>query len=615
MNLDTDNDLDYLTVYNELFTGLVIEYYENNGFGYFSKKPGRIVMPHLFAGGMKPETFGFSLQAADFVGDSKHDLLVTGKAVIFSDTAKPKLFENKGWGDLREVLETPFSAYESYRTAMGDVNGDGRQDIVHVAGFDNQMSRRSDDNYEIDLYLGDPNGGLNKAGYPFQNICKAKMESIDIDMDGDLDLVASGKYSDFLDSMRVFLNNGLGAFSPSPDPLLHLRAENLSFAIGDLDNDGDPDILRVSQNKQGNFKTEWLQNDGAGSFSVFQGNYPAFFSKTSLLLEDLDGNGHLDLLVNSIMGVNGENYHLFLNSGSMTFYQDSTWKRPIPDFIRSVDMDNDGDKDILYSQWSALYELVNNGSGRFDTLIGIQPIHYNSYSTYADFILEDINQDSLIDVLYLGHPADGGTVTYRNNGNNNFSIVPDSITDFARASGTFIDIDQDSVKELVVSGVNFRFADYQPYSEIYEVDTNFNFTLVSDSILYTVAYGAFVSGDFDSDGDEDLIYSGINPEFSRSFYYYRNTLFSGLSVPTFTSAPKDKELIAVYPNPSRGTLTVQLPPQKLGDIRIYNLQGQLKYQKQAVNYMHEEIHFPDGIYIVQVELDGKMESFKLWFVN
>lgn len=618
MNLDTDNDLDYLMIYNELFTGLIVEYYENNGFGYFSKKPGSIVIPYFVINGLRPESNGFSIQAADFVGDAKQDLLITANPVRLSDTTKPKLFENKGWGNLSEVSETPFSSYKEFKTAMGDVNGDGRQDIVHVASFDSPIyprSRYSQDYFEIDLYLGDSNGGLNKTGYPFQNICKAKMESIDIDMDGDLDLVASGEYSDILDSMRVFLNNGLGAFSPSPDTLLHLKADNLSYAIGDLDNDGDPDILRVSENNQGNFKTEWLQNDGAGGFSYFQGNFPTFFSKTALLLEDLDGNGHLDLLVNGILGFNGENYHLFLNSGSMTFYQDTTWYMPTPDFMRSVDMDNDGDKDILFSRTSALFELVNNGSGRFDSIIGVQPIHYNSYSTYADFILEDMNGDSLIDILYLGHPADGGTVTYRNNGNNNFTIVPDSINEFARASGTFIDIDQDGVKELIVSGVNFEFHDYQPYSEIYEVDTNFHFTLVSDSILYTVAYGAYVSGDFDSDGDEDLIYSGINPEFSRSFYYYRNTLFSGLSVPTFASPSKDKELIAIYPNPNQGTLTVQLPLQKLGDIRIYNLQGQLKYQKQAVNYMHEEFDFPNGIYIVQVDLDGKIESFKLWFLH
>lgn len=156
-------------------------------------------------------------------------------------------------------------------TDWGDMDGDGLLDVV-VTNLDletNSLYRNLGAGVFADVTfaagLGEPS--LLQVGFG--------TNWMDIDNDADLDLfVANGHIIDniaefrdnitYAQSNQVFINDGAGRFidaTPLSGPGMQLIKVSRGSAIGDLDNDGDLDIL-VSNNGQG---ADYLRNDGGNS--------------------------------------------------------------------------------------------------------------------------------------------------------------------------------------------------------------------------------------------------------------------------------------------------------------------------------------------------------------
>src|SRR5262245_59481881 len=166
-------------------------------------------------------------------------------------------------------------------------------------------------------------------------------------------------------------------------PLPWDRDDTAALALGDVDGDGDPDLLVGNPGPYPPAQTRLFLNDGGGAFADATAQLQAIFFQQprAIALGDVDGDGDLDALIGNF----GPPCNLFLNNGSGVFADASAQLPPLLRPTRAValaDVDADGDLDALIgndAQQNRLYE--NNGSGSFvDATWRLPAVYIRTYA-------------------------------------------------------------------------------------------------------------------------------------------------------------------------------------------------------------------------------------------
>jgi hypothetical protein len=250
-----------------------------------------------------------------------------------------------------EGLISKMLSQEGPSLAVGDINGDGNEDVF-IGGAKGQSGK-------IYVNKGNNNFGVTtqKALEGDANFEDTAASFFDADGDGDLDLlVGSGgneRISPANYQNRLYLNNGKGAFAKSSAIIPSASTSVSVIAPYDFDNDGDVDVFVGSRSVPGVYgidpKHVLLENDGKGNFKnvidkkAFKLNATGMI--TDAVWEDVDNDGKKDLIiVGDWMAP-----QIFKNTGRRL----AVFKSNLTDYtgfwnsVQCVDLNNDGKKDFI----------------------------------------------------------------------------------------------------------------------------------------------------------------------------------------------------------------------------------------------------------------------------
>src|SRR6476661_6576465 len=238
----------------------------------------------------------------------------------------------------------------------------------------------------------------------------------DVDNDGDLDLLAAAadnSSSGITGTVSVRINNGQGIFSGSQEVSVGRDPQGIS--LGDFDGDGALDFVTVDYNSS---TLTVCLNDGSGNFNYRQA-VRVGFTPSNVLTADVDGDGDLDLVVPYLNGTTisvhyNQGNGLFTNSQLITVGYN-------PTCMAVGDVDADGDLDLVvghgatYMNASKISVCLNSGSGQF-TVSQSLPISTDPW----DATIGDIDGDGDLDLVEAAYSQNRVAVQL-NDGRGNFS--------------------------------------------------------------------------------------------------------------------------------------------------------------------------------------------------
>ncbi|WP_420320527.1 FG-GAP-like repeat-containing protein [Flagellimonas sp.] len=389
------------------------------------------------------------------------------------------------------------TSQEGPSLAVGDINGDGNEDIfvggaagqsgmIYTHGGDGQLSKKSQRVLEEDRSFEDTAAAF-----------------FDADGDGDLDLIVGsggnevGKEKTY--RPRLYFNNGSGTFQKSSQSLPSTFKNVSTISTNDFDADGDIDVFIGSRNIVGVYGLDpnhlFLENQGNGEFTnaterLGYGLKDAGMVTNSIWV-DVDGDKKDDLITVSEWGTP----KIYKNSGRRLSKVKSSldslngwWNT-----VEAADLDNDGDYDlILGNQGENLHYTpkedhpmkmwINDfdDNGTIEQIVtqnyngNDYPIHQKKELTeqlvslkkqnlkasdYAKRTIHELFPKEVMERSIVKEVKHSESVIAINEGGGNFKIkrLPSRVQLSCICGITCADINNDGNLDLIMAGNNFEF--------------------------------------------------------------------------------------------------------------------------------------------------------------
>ena len=349
---------------------------------------------------------------------------------------------------------------------------------------------------DIDIEVASP--GLSpRAGFATPRGA-AGLVLADMDRDGLLDLVAHSETEDDVHELLVLI---------SPEPWKTSAPRGLrigdqsptDFAVGDIDKDGDPDVVTLTGPG-----ASVHRNGGRGELEtvspVVIGAVPA-----ALALGDLSGDGLLDIVTANSSEPDGGfgNVSVAVNEGNASFLPARNYASGgLGLALLAADMDGDGDLDValtLREPESGITVLLNDGEGALLEEARSDP-SILPHTFIHHLAAGDLDGDGDLDLVITS--PDGGASLHGNNGAA-LLVTAETLTPAAGDQPAVIeDLDEDGDLDIALA---LRSC---PEIEVFvnDVGSFGNSRRFPVERPPSAAGGAFLlrAGDLDGDGDMDV---------------------------------------------------------------------------------------------------------------
>ena len=434
---------------------------------------------------------------------------------------------------LHHMMSTP-----GPKSAIGDLNKDGIQDVI-IGGSKG---------FRSEVLLGNQQGQYKHSKeFNFSEDLAAEVTAVallDADGDGDLDIYLGNggiEFSKFSSELadQLYLNNGDGIFSPSPNvlPTASSYFNTSVVSTGDFDQDGDTDLFVGERSITAAYGVpvngHLLRNDGTGIFADQTAILAPGLNEIGMITDanfnDIDADGDLDLVViGEFMGI-----EIFLNDqGSFTkkaseLQQEKGWWSA----LKIADVNQDGFPDLIAG---------NHGENSRFKASKEQPIC---------LFVQDFDQNGALDPVMGFTATDGKVYPYnlRHNLIDQMKGLKKKFPDY----NSFKNADLNTIFSEEALNLSTKATAVELKTSIYINDGNGGFTSIPlPKQVQMSPIFAIETGDFDLDGDIDIVLAGnlfrVKPEVGRydaSFgTFLENTGNDTIGTPIFKVTPGNKGL-------------------------------------------------------------------------
>ena len=317
----------------------------------------------------------------------------------------------------------------------GDVNADGKPDIIAAGLFGNVM---------IVMTNNGTGGFVLATNVPAGLAGPQAVLARDINNDGRIDLICA----DAGLAIRAFTNNGAGGFVLSGTVSLPSSGAKSMIAV-DLNNDGRPDLV-AADNNAGTLQTYTNNNNNSGTFGFFAN--VAAPSPEAVAVADVNNDGRVDLV--SVSTIPSLGVLVFTNNGSGGYGLFATLTGIIARKIIAVDVNGDGRLDFVTVNTTTNRMAVYTNSGNGIALAST-PV---SGSLPTALAAADFNGDGRPDLVVANNNATDSILL--NLGGGNFELRETLTVGTGPQTVAAADFNADGRQDLVTGGSGFSSTVY-----------------------------------------------------------------------------------------------------------------------------------------------------------
>lgn len=352
---------------------------------------------------------------------------------------------------------------------------------------------------------------------------------------GRKDMLISYRDSSDQPHFEIWRNLGNNVFSNAGANLPQLI--NVSFAVGDFDNDGLPDVLVTGYDSSDNYYAQIWRNQGGGVFSLDY-NFPAI-GAGGVAVGDFNRDGKLDVVLTGLTNLSPASavFQVWQNLGNGSFTRMADLPGVSGGAVAVADFDGDGWPDIVVSGEDTNTVPVtqvwrNLGHGSFTKMADLSGVSLSSVA------VGDYDNDGYPDIFLSGNAGSGDIdQLWHNQGGTGFAQVSSGITPDIGFSAAWGDYDNDGNLDLLTAGID---GGGNLLTLIWRNVGNNQFTNINAGVT-GLFLGSVAWADFDNDGRLGFMVAGWDTGKTGHLQLWRN-LAPVTNTPPVAPAPNRVQL-------------------------------------------------------------------------